>query len=114
MRGEISLTDILIIFAPMNPYDVLGVSANATDQEIKRAYRNLVKRYHPDRRSPEASHEAIAAINQAYDILSDPEKRAQYDRGFRIDFYRVSTTAVTGGSCRSVQERIQAQTLGTR
>src|SRR5690349_7047744 len=70
----------------MNPYEILGVSVNATDHEIKRAYRNLVKRYHPDRRSPEASHEAIAAINHAYDILSDPEKRAQYDRGFASIF----------------------------
>jgi curved DNA-binding protein CbpA len=66
----------------MNPYAVLGVSTNATDQEIKNAYRRLVKRYHPDRRSPEASHDQIAAINHAYDILSDPVKRAQYDRGF--------------------------------
>lgn len=70
----------------MNPYAILGVSANATDLEIKRAYRNLVKRYHPDRQSPEASHEQIAAINYAYDILSDPEKRAHYDRGFTAVF----------------------------
>lgn len=66
----------------MNPYAILGISTHATDQEIKRAYRNLVKRYHPDRRSSESSHEQIVAINYAYDILSDPEKRAQYDRGF--------------------------------
>ncbi len=71
----------------MSPYAVLGVSANATDQEIKNAYRRLVKRYHPDRGLPEASHEQIAAINQAYDILSDPEKRAQFDRGFARIFF---------------------------
>lgn len=70
----------------MNPYAILGVSTNATDLEIKSAYRNLVKRYHPDRRSPEASHDQIVAINYAYDILSDPEKRAQYDRGFATIF----------------------------
>ena len=68
----------------MNPYAILGVSTHATDLEIKRAYRNLVKRYHPDKRSSESSHEQIVAINQAYDILSDPDKRAQYDRGFAI------------------------------
>jgi curved DNA-binding protein CbpA len=66
----------------MNPYAILGVPTTATDPEIKQAYRNLVKRYHPDRRSSESSHEQIVAINYAYDILSDPEKRAQYDRGF--------------------------------
>lgn len=65
----------------MNPYAILGVSANATDAEIKSAYRTLVKRYHPDRQSSEASHEQIVAINYAYDVLSDPEKRARYDRG---------------------------------
>lgn len=66
----------------MNPYTILGLPTHATDLEIKRAYRTLVKRYHPDRRSSESSHEQIVAINHAYDILSDPEKRAQYDRGF--------------------------------
>lgn len=71
----------------MNPYTILGVSTSATDQEIKRAYRNLVKRYHPDRRSSESSHEQIVLINQAYDILSDPEKRAQYDRGYASVYY---------------------------
>jgi preprotein translocase subunit Sec63 len=71
----------------MNPYAILGVSTNATDLEIKSAYRILAKRYHPDRRSPEASHDQIAEINHAYDILSDPEKRARYDRGFTPIFY---------------------------
>lgn len=71
----------------MNPYTILGVSIHATDPEIKRAYRDLVKRYHPDRRSPESSHEQIVLINYAYDILSDPEKRARYDRGFASVYY---------------------------
>lgn len=71
----------------MNPYTILGVSTSATDQEIKRAYRNLVKRYHPDRRSSESSHEQIVLINQAYDILSNPEKRAKYDRSFTSSYY---------------------------
>ena len=71
----------------MNPYAILGVPTTATDPEIKRAYRNLVKRYHPDRRSSESSHEQIVAINHAYDILSDPEKRAQYDRGFATLYF---------------------------
>jgi curved DNA-binding protein CbpA len=71
----------------MNPYAILGLPTHATDQEIKRAYRTLVKRYHPDRGSSESSHERIVAINYAYDILSDPEKRAQYDRGFATIYF---------------------------
>lgn len=71
----------------MNPYAILGVSTTATDQEIKRAYRNLVKRYHPDKRLPQSSHEQIVAINHAYDILSSPEKRTQYDRGFAAIYF---------------------------
>jgi hypothetical protein len=71
----------------MNPYAILGVSTTATDLEIKRAYRSLVKRYHPDKRLPQSSHEQIVAINYAYDILSDPEKRAQYDRGFAAIYF---------------------------
>jgi DnaJ-domain-containing protein 1 len=71
----------------MNPYTILGISTTASDQEIKRAYRTLVKRYHPDSRSSESSHEQIVAINYAYDILSDPEKRAQYDRGFAAIYF---------------------------
>ena len=72
----------------MNPYIVLAVPTNATDLEIKRAYRNLVKRYHPDRQSSEASHDQIAAVNHAYDILSDPDKRAHYDRGITAIFFQ--------------------------
>jgi curved DNA-binding protein CbpA len=52
-----------------------------------------VKRYHPDRQSPEASHEQIALVNQAYDLLSDPERRAQYD-GFAQIFVEVKEDPV--------------------
>ncbi|RAW02214.1 J domain-containing protein [Pseudochryseolinea flava] len=70
----------------MNPYAILGVSSNASAHEIKSAYRRLVKQYHPDRQTSDASHDQIAAINHAYDILSDPIRRAQYDRGFSTIF----------------------------
>ncbi len=59
----------------MNPYDVLGVSQNATDEEIKKAYRVLVKKYHPDKyagnpKAAEAAAEKLKQINMAYDILT--------------------------------------------
>lgn len=65
----------------MNPYDILGVSPAASDAEIKRAYRDLVKKFHPDRNpSPEAKL-LIVQINEAYDILADPERRRVYNQG---------------------------------
>lgn len=62
-------------------YEVLGVSRNATEAEIKKAYRLLAKKYHPDVNPGDKSAEAkFKEINEAYEVLSDPQKRAQYDR----------------------------------
>lgn len=76
-------------FTVMNPYHILGIPTTATDLEIKRAYRTQVKRYHPDGGSLESSHDRSAELNYAYDILSDPQKRAEYDRGYTSLFYVV-------------------------
>ncbi|MGQ9734123.1 MAG: molecular chaperone DnaJ [Candidatus Bipolaricaulia bacterium] len=61
-------------------YEVLGVSRDATQEEIKRAYRQLAKKYHPDRSFDGGSAEKFKEATEAYEVLSDPEKRAQYDR----------------------------------
>jgi len=61
-------------------YKILGVQKNATEKEIKKAYRKLAKKYHPDsNQGDKASEEKFKEINEANEVLSDPEKRNQYD-----------------------------------
>lgn len=60
-------------------YDVLGVSKSADTQEIKRAYRKLAKKYHPDASSEDNAEEKFKEVQEAYEVLSDSSKRSQYD-----------------------------------
>jgi DnaJ-class molecular chaperone len=62
-----------------NHYEVLGVSNEASETEIKKAYRALSLKYHPDRNSSEEAVSKIQQVNEAYEILSDQNKRNQYD-----------------------------------
>jgi len=61
-------------------YEVLGVSKTATDEEIKRAFRKLAKQYHPDVNKEPGADEKFKEIGEAYSVLSDPNKRSQYDQ----------------------------------
>jgi curved DNA-binding protein len=63
-------------------YKILGVSRNASDEEIKKAYRKMAMQYHPDRNAGKEKEatEKFKEINEAYGVLGDPEKRKQYDR----------------------------------
>lgn len=63
-----------------NFYEILGLSQNATEDEIKKAYRKLAKEYHPDRHPDDATAEAkFKEIGEAYEVLKDEEKRRKYD-----------------------------------
>lgn len=61
-------------------YDTLGVSKGASSDEIKKAYRRLARKYHPDINKEKGAEDKFKEINAAYEILSDEKKRAQYDR----------------------------------
>ncbi len=74
-------------------YQILGISRDASKEEIKRAYRRLARKYHPDVNKESGAEERFKEINRAYEILSEPETRARYDR-----FGEAGVSSGVGGS----------------
>ncbi|HEY9642703.1 MAG TPA: DnaJ domain-containing protein [Coleofasciculaceae cyanobacterium] len=83
-------------------YDTLEISPTASQAEVKQAYRQMAKRYHPDVNLEGASHDRITSINAAYEILSDPRRRQSYDRQLSYEKQGQFRTAV---HAESRQER---------
>ena len=68
-------------------YEVLGLQKGASEDEIKRAFRKLAIKYHPDKnQGNKEAEEKFKDINEAYQVLSDPEKKARYDQYGTVDF----------------------------
>ena len=66
-------------------YQILGVSRNATKDDIRKAHRKLALKYHPDKNPGKDAQDRFKRIQEAYDVLSDDDKRAAYDR-YGADF----------------------------
>jgi curved DNA-binding protein CbpA len=84
----------ILELAKKGHYDVLGVEKSATEDQIKKAYRKLALKYHPDKNSAPSAEGAFKAISSAFDCLSDPKKREMYDQYGTDD----STAGGTGGN----------------
>ncbi len=69
-------------------YDILGVSRDASQEDIQRAYRRLARTYHPDVNKDPGAEDRFKDISEAYDVLSDPQTRRRYD-AFGADFRQV-------------------------
>jgi molecular chaperone DnaJ len=80
-----------------NYYDILGIPKGADEKEIKKAYRNLARKYHPDVCKEPGAEEKFKEINEAYSVLSDPQKRSQYDMMGHETFTNASKGSYTGG-----------------
>ncbi|KAG6000749.1 hypothetical protein E4U54_001295 [Claviceps lovelessii] len=75
------LVSIQLVLCAEDYYNILGVSKDATDKQLKSAYRKLSKKYHPDKNpGDESAHEKFVEVSEAYDVLSDAETRTIYDR----------------------------------
>lgn len=91
-------------------YKIMGVAPNASEQEIKTAYRRLARKYHPDLSKEPNAEERFKEMGEAYETLKDPAKRAEYDQYLKNrEFNRQHTQSSAGTGDRAYQYQGQAQ-----
>jgi molecular chaperone DnaJ len=93
-----------------NHYETLKVSPNASQAEIKQAYRRLVKQYHPDSNQKTADSEQIIRINAAYEVLGDAENRQSYDRRIHNKLKQQSSSRQQRSTAAGQQYQTKRQT----
>ncbi len=97
-----------------NHYKTLEIKPNATQSDIKKAYRRLVKLFHPDSQSETANHDRIIRINAAYEILSDPKTRQSYDQQLNTTAYSYNRTATATSTVQTRRRRQTAKAVDTQ
>lgn len=90
-----------------NHYQTLEISHKSTPDEIKQAYRRLARQFHPDSQNDSASHDKIVAINAAYEILSDPRLRKDYDNQLIGNSPRAQRTAAAQANYHRYKEAVR-------
>lgn len=88
-----------------NYYDVLGVAKNASQDDIKKQYRRLARKFHPDRSDEPNAKEKFQEVNSAYQTLKDPQKRAAYDNPQSQGSFSYRTGDVTGENIHDILRR---------
>jgi DnaJ-class molecular chaperone len=84
-------------FSKRDFYDILGIKKSASDADIKAAYRKLTRQYHPDKYDGPDANEKFSNINNAYEVLSDKEKRRIYDQSGEEGLQKADAYNQSGG-----------------